>query len=958
MTGLVSHLALRAAPVEEAAVGSGPLVLDGGGLLFLVEAGALDLRLGLPGQAGTAVPLLTVPAGGVAVALGTADYPVRAWPEPGTRLRPFAPEEAALLPRLLPALEAWILALAHLAAPAAPPGPPLPEGEVTLSEAALLRPPEGVTWLEVLAGRLEEPDEAASPVLPDAAAPAIMVLPAAGPGLRAIAGTRLRRLDPAALLADGRIWPALDRFHATCLTRAASWCRREEARLVARLSEREQREARQVAGALSALTDTQPDAASDRMASDPLRVAIERIARAQGLAAPRMAAAPAGAADRHGAVIAAAEAARLRARRVRLEPGWWRTAEEPMLGFRAEDGTPVVLLPGGAREGRRRGAVEAAAADGSAEPIRSPEAAARLEPFAYTLSPALPDAPVGATDLLRFGLLGVRRELATILLVTLLSGLLGLATPFATGQLFDSIIPASARGELAQMMAALGGAAIGAAVFGLVRGFTVLRLATTLNARLEAAIWDRLLRLPTRFFRGQQAADLAMRADAVNQMREVAGGTVIGTALAALFGVLNFGLLLYYSGRLALVALGLALMQALVMLVAALLQLRLQRHLLDVAGRVRSVALELVEGIAKLRVAAAEERAFARFARLFGEEARLRLRTRLLAGGVSAFGVVWSTIATGVLIGAVGMGWAAVGLGDYVAFSAAFGQFHAAMLSLAGVLPTVLGLLPLYERAQPILQAVPEDAGTRVDPGLLRGLVELQGVTFRYAPDLPPALENVTLRAAPGETVALVGPSGSGKSTVLRLLLGFETPEAGAVFLDGHDLAGLDPRAVRRQLGVVLQRGRVLAGSVLENIAGGVPLTVEQAMEAARAAGLEADIAAMPMGLHTMLPEGGGTLSGGQRQRLMLARALAHRPRILLLDEATSALDNRTQELVTRNLEALQVTCIVVAHRLSTVQRAARIYVLEQGRVVEEGSFAELMARGGLFARLAERQLA
>jgi ATP-binding cassette subfamily C protein len=192
---------------------------------------------------------------------------------------------------------------------------------------------------------------------------------------------------------------------------------------------------------------------------------------------------------------------------------------------------------------------------------------------------------------------------------------------------------------------------------------------------------------------------------------------------------------------------------------------------------------------------------------------------------------------------------------------------------------------------------------------------------------------------------------------VLRLLLGFESPEAGAVFLDGHDLAGLDPRAVRRQLGVVLQRGRVLAGSLLENIAGGVPLTVEVAMAAARAAGLEADIAAMPMGLHTMLPEGGGTLSGGQRQRLMIARALAHRPRILLLDEATSALDNRTQELVTRNLEAMQVTCIVVAHRLSTVQRASRIYVLENGRVAEEGSFAELMARGGLFARLAERQL-
>ena len=951
MTDLASAPVLSPSPAGDAAPGSGPLVLDGDGLLFLVEAGALELRLSLPGQAGTAVPLLTVPAGGLVAALGTAEYPVRAWPEPGTRLRPLAPEEADAA--LLPALEAWILALARLATPAAPPGPPLPEGEVTLPGTVLLRPREGVVWLEVLAGRLEEPDD----VAPPAAAPGLAVLPAAGPGLRAVAGTRLRRLDPAALLADGRIWPVLDRFHAACLIRAASWCRQEAAHLAARLLERERLEARQVAAALASLTDAQPDAASDTVATDPLRVAIERIARAQGLTLPRMAATPAPAADQHRTVVAAAEAARLCARRVRLEPGWWQTAEEPMLGFRAGDGAPVALLPGAATGRRRRGAVAAIAADGSAVPIRDAEAAA-LEPFAYTLSPSLPDGPVGAGELLRFGLLGRRRELTTILLVTLLGGLLGLATPFATGLLFDSIIPANARRELAQMVAALCGAAVGAAVFSLVRGFAVLRLATTMNARLEAAIWDRLLRLPTSFFRGRQAADLALRADAVNQMREVVGGTVIGTALAALFGMLNLGLLLYYSWRLALIAVGLVLVQALVLLAAALLQLRLQRRLLDATGRVQSVALELVEGIAKLRVAAAEERAFARFARLFGEEARLRLRTRLVAGGVSAFGAAWGTLATGVLIGAVGLGWATVGLGDYVAFSAAFGQFQAAMLSLAGVLPTVLGLLPLYERAQPILQAVPEDAGVRVDPGPLRGLVEVQGVTFRYAPDLPPALDNVTLRAAPGEMVALVGPSGSGKSTVLRLLLGFEAPEAGAIFFDGHDLAGLDPRAVRRQLGVVLQRGRVLAGSLLENIAGGVPLTTEAAMAAARAAGLEADIAAMPMGLHTMLPEGGSTLSGGQRQRLMIARALAHRPRILLLDEATSALDNRTQELVTRNLEALQVTSIVVAHRLSTVQRASRIYVLEQGRVVEEGSFAELMARGGLFARLAERQLA
>ncbi|WP_207539260.1 NHLP bacteriocin export ABC transporter permease/ATPase subunit [Sabulicella rubraurantiaca] len=920
------------APLHPAGTGpftpTGPLVMDGGGLWFVVEAGALELRLSPSGQAGLSVPLLRVAAGGVAPCLGNAEHPVRAWPEPGTRLRPVAPEDAEAA--LLPALEAWLFALLRVASPAPPPEPALPAEGEALAEATLLRPREGVAWALVEAGRLEEPDAAGPAIGPGEVAP----LPAAGPGMLGLPGTRLRYLDRSSLLAGGQLPAALERFHAACLTRLAAASQREEESLSSRIAERARSGDAHAAAAVAMLAG-QGGKTQEVGEGEGLRDALQRIARALGVPAEGAARAPERTKDRHRAVLAAAEGFRLRARRVRLEPGWRRRAEEPFLGFLAADGSPLALLPG----------------------ERKP-AEAELEPFGYSLSPMLPDVKLGARALLRLGLLGGRRELTTILLVSLLAGLLGLATPYATGLLFESIIPASARGELAQILAGLAAAAVGAGVFGLVRGFALLRLATTVNARLEAAIWDRLLRLPVSFFRGRQAADLAMRADAVNQMREAASGTVVGTALAALFGALNFALLLHYSWRLALVALGLALVQALVMVAAALVQLRLRRRLLDASGRVRSLALELVEGISKLRVAAAEDRGFARFALAFAEEARLALRTRLVSGGVSTFGALWGTLSTGVLIAAVGLGWAQVGIGDFVAFSAAFGQFTSALLSLAGVLPSVLALVPLYERARPILEAVPEDAGMRGDPGTLRGVVELQGVTFRYAPWLPPALDQVTLRAAPGETVALVGPSGSGKSTALRLLLGFEAPEAGAVFLDGRDLAGLDPRAVRRQMGVVLQRGRVLAGSLLENIAGGVPMSAEEAMAAARAAGLEPDIAAMPMGLHTMLPEGGGTLSGGQRQRLMIARALAHRPRILLLDEATSALDNPTQEVVTRNLEAMGVTTIVVAHRLSTVQRAARIYVMDGGKVVEEGRFEELMEAGGLFTRLAARQLA
>jgi ATP-binding cassette subfamily C protein len=266
--------------------------------------------------------------------------------------------------------------------------------------------------------------------------------------------------------------------------------------------------------------------------------------------------------------------------------------------------------------------------------------------------------------------------------------------------------------------------------------------------------------------------------------------------------------------------------------------------------------------------------------------------------------------------------------------------------------------IPLYEQAKPILEARPEVDGHKADPGTLTGAIEVQHAAFRYAEDGPPVLRDVTLSVRPGEFVAFVGASGSGKSTLLRLLLAFEAPTAGAVYVDGQDLSGLDVQSVRRQIGVVLQNGRLLSGDLFTNIVGSGLATTEDAWEAARMAGLDDDIRAMPMGMHTVVSEGGGMLSGGQRQRLMIARALVHRPRILLFDEATSALDNRTQAVVSASLERLQATRIVVAHRLSTIIKADRIFVIERGEIVEEGSYEELMRRDGAFAALARRQLA
>jgi ATP-binding cassette subfamily C protein len=298
-----------------------------------------------------------------------------------------------------------------------------------------------------------------------------------------------------------------------------------------------------------------------------------------------------------------------------------------------------------------------------------------------------------------------------------------------------------------------------------------------------------------------------------------------------------------------------------------------------------------------------------------------------------------------------------VGTGDFLAFLSAFASCLSAALGTSMALLSMLNAIPLYEQAAPILRTLPEVNADKADPGVLSGDIEIQHAVFRYRMDGPLVLRDVTLQINAGEFVAFVGPSGSGKSTLLRLLLGFDQLESGSIYYDGQELSGLDIQAVRRQIGVVLQSGRLMSGDVLTNIIGSSSATLEEAWDAARMAGLADDIKAMPMGMHTVISDGGGTLSGGQRQRLLIARAIVNRPRILLFDEATSALDNRTQAIVSKSLEQLQATRIVVAHRLSTIVNADRICVIERGRIVEMGRHDELLAQGGLYSELARRQL-
>jgi ATP-binding cassette subfamily C protein len=326
-----------------------------------------------------------------------------------------------------------------------------------------------------------------------------------------------------------------------------------------------------------------------------------------------------------------------------------------------------------------------------------------------------------------------------------------------------------------------------------------------------------------------------------------------------------------------------------------------------------------------------------------------------------SFRQIWPVISAAIIyycgITAMSAGDRALSTGSFLAFMTIFNQVMGAALSAATSAQLLLSVVPLYERAKPILQALPEVDRAKASPGELRGAIEVSQLTFRYTPDGPAILNQLNIKIEPGESVAIVGPSGCGKSTLFRLLLAFEKPETGAVYYDGQDLAGLDVRSVREQIGTVLQSAKIGTGTMLSLILGSTPLTIADAWDAARMTGLDKDIEAMPMGMHTAISEGGGTLSGGQRQRLMIAAAIVNRPRILFFDEATSALDNQTQAIVTRSLESLRATRIVIAHRLSTVINADRILVLEHGSVIQSGTYEELVSQPGPFRELAVRQL-
>ncbi|MEU5891014.1 NHLP bacteriocin export ABC transporter permease/ATPase subunit [Streptomyces sp. NPDC047461] len=656
--------------------------------------------------------------------------------------------------------------------------------------------------------------------------------------------------------------------------------------------------------------------------------------------------------DRLDPVEQIALASRIRARAVRLDGSWWRDNVGPLVGHRALSGAPVALL------WRRGGYVAVHPATGRETPIEKANAE-EFEPRAVMFYRPLPERRLSPLGLLRFSMQGMGGDLTNLLLSGLVTVAIGAIVPIATGKVLGEFVPKAQTNLIVQVCLAVMISSFVAAAFMLLQSLTILRLEGRIEATLQPAVWDRLLRLPTKFFTERSTGELASAAMGISSIRRLLAGVGPVVAQSVTVGAMNLGLLFWYSASMAMAAIGMLVVIAGVFLGLGLWQVRWQRRLVVLGNKLNNQAFQTLRGLPKLRVAAAENYAYAAWASQFARSRELQQKVGRIKNLTTVMGAVYLPICTLLMFMLLaGPARGSMSAAAFLTFNTSVTMVLTSVTQLTGSFVSAVGALPLFEEIKPVLDATPEVRTATTRPGPLSGGIEARRLSFRYSDDGPLVLDDVSFEVRPGEFVAVVGPSGCGKSTLLRLLIGFDPPVSGSVLYDGQDLAALDQSAVRRQCGVVLQHAQPFNGSIMDVICGTEPFTPEEVMVAAEMAGLAEDIKRMPMGLHTIV-SGSGAVSGGQRQRLMIAQALIRRPRILFFDEATSALDNETQRRVIESTKALNATRIVIAHRLSTVLDADRVIVMEDGKVAQQGPPAQLLAdTGGRLHELVRRQLA
>ena len=637
-------------------------------------------------------------------------------------------------------------------------------------------------------------------------------------------------------------------------------------------------------------------------------------------------------------------------RTVRLDKGWYRDAVGPMLGTRTDDGSVVALKPWGLSGYRffDRKTGKYVRLNRKTEGLIESEALAFYKPF--------PLKKLGIPSLMRFIVEQIApADLAMLLVTMTATTLVGLLVPRINALLFSDVIESKSLQMLLGAGIYLVCTSISALIFEVVHTLASGRIDTKLSINIEAAAMMRMLSLPASFFKDYSAGELSNRLGYISSLANQLVDMVLSTGLTSLFSLAYIAQIVHYTPALLVPSVIVTLCTIAITIVSVLMQTQVSRRQMLLSAKESGISYALISGIQKIRLSGAEKRAFGRWGRAYAEQAELTYNPPL-------FLKVSSVLSTGIsLVGTMVIYYYAiqsqVSVAEYYAFNAAYGMVSGAFMSLASIALSIAHIRPTLEMVKPFFETAPEITEDKEVITSLSGSVELNNITFRYSDDMPLVLDDISLKISPGEYVAIVGRTGCGKSTLMRIMLGFETPQKGAVFYDGRDLSRIDLKSLRRRIGTVMQNGKLFTGNIFSNITIVAPwLTIDDAWEAAEIAGLADDIRHMPMGMHTVISEGQGGVSGGQRQRILIARAVAPKPKLLILDEATSALDNLTQKQVSEALDRMDCTRIVIAHRLSTIRQCDRIIVLDGGKIVEDGTYDELIAAGGSFADLVARQ--
>ena len=638
-------------------------------------------------------------------------------------------------------------------------------------------------------------------------------------------------------------------------------------------------------------------------------------------------------------------------RDIQLRGDWWKECIGPLLGY-TKDGRLVALMPTKTGLG-----YQYREQDGTIRKVGHREMEKELKPKAITFTKALPLTPLRVKDLLRFTWSVISGPNALLMVIcALVVVLLGMFTPMANKLIFDTVIPTGDASGLLPITGLLIGATISTLLLTLTRNLYIIRIRNIAEMHVQNAIMARTFLLSPTFFSKNPSGELSEKLNNVSTLATLLNEAMVGALLNAVLSVIYLIQVNIYGGKLFWPAVVVIVLQYGALLLNYRRAVYVQNNYTERVAKLSGLEYNLFAGIQKLKLTGSETRAFARWLDHYSETARFiynpAFKSRLYPALTAFLGIggtmfiFWSTLSNGV------------STSDYIAFSSAFGMMTAAITQLQLVIPNLSQIKPLLESVKPILEEVPEmeDKAPQVED--LFGGIEVSGLSFRYQEDGPMILDDLSLKIEPGEYVGIVGKSGCGKSTLIRLLLGFEQPLSGGIYYDNYDLAKVDKASLRRKIGCCLQSGSLFTGDLFHNITVTAPwATHEDAWEALRMASLEDDVRKMPMGLFTLVSEGGGGLSGGQKQRILIARALISKPDILFFDEATSALDNIAQKAVSDNLDELMCTRVVIAHRLSTIRHCDRIIVLDKGKIAEEGTFEELMENKGLFYEMSLRQL-